>query len=166
MMSGHGMVWKSTNSFYEEVLLVPLIIRYPKLFKPQTCDMAVDFTDFMPTILALTDRKVPKQAQGQNLVPYLTGRKDKSKARQYTFSERVRQHKKGLRKVAPGTRAFFCVRGRGFKYCKYPGREYLYNLKKDPGEEKDLVKNPAYKARPKIMRKELAKWLKRTGWAG
>lgn len=166
MMSGHDMVWKSTQAFYEEVLHVPFMIRYPKKFRPQTCEMAVDSTDFMPTILALAGKKVPKQSQGQNLVPYLTGRKDQSKARQYTFSERVRPHKKGLRKVAPGTKASFCVRGQGFKYCKYPGQEYLYDLKKDPGEQNDIVKNPAYKSRLKIMRSELAKWLKRTNWTG
>ncbi len=166
MMSGHGMVWKSTNSFYDEIVRVPLIIRYPKLFKPHICDMAVDFTDFMPTILALGDKPIPKQAQGQNLVPYLTGQKDRSQARQYTFSERVSRHKKGLRKVAPGTKASFCVRGQGFKYCKYPGQEYLYDLKKDPGEEEDIVKDPLYKDRLEIMRTELDNWLKRTNWTG
>ncbi|MHC4424697.1 MAG: sulfatase family protein [Planctomycetota bacterium] len=164
MMSGHGMVWKSTHSFYDEIVRVPLMIRYPKLFKAQICDMAVDFTDFMPTILALTDRPIPKQAQGQNLVPYLTGQKDLSQARQYAFSERVTRHKQGLRKVAPGTKASFCVRGQGFKYCKYPGQEFLYDLQKDPGEEKDCAKDPLYKDRLDIMRTELANWLKQTNW--
>lgn len=166
MMSGHGMVWKSTQSFYDEIVRVPLIIRYPKLFKPQTCDMAVDFTDFMPTILALTDKPIPEQAQGQNLVPYLTGHKDRSQARQYTFTERVARNSKGLRKVAPGTKASFCVRGQGFKYCKYPEQEYLYDLRKDPGEEKDIVKDPLHTGRLEIMRTELADWLERTNWTG
>lgn len=166
MMSGHGMVWKSTHSFYDEIVRVPLIIRYPKFFKPQTCDMAVDFTDFMPTILALADNPIPKQAQGQNLVPYLTGQKDQSKARQYTFTERVAAHKKGLRKVEPGTKASFCVRGKGFKYCKYPDQEYLYDLRKDPGEQKNVVNDDAYKGRLKKMRTNLKRWLKRTDWTG
>ena len=166
MMSGHGMVWKSTKAFYDEIVRVPMIIRYPKMFRPQTCDMAVDSTDFMPTILALTGKTIPKQAQGQNLLPYLTGKKSQSKARQYTFSERVNRHRKGLREVAPGTKASFCVRGRGFKYCKYPNQEYLYDLKNDPGEEKTIVNDPAYKDRLEIMRTELTKWLKRTKWTG
>jgi len=166
MMSGHGMVWKSTQAFYDEIVRVPLIIRYPKLFDPQLCDIAADSTDIMPTILALTGRPVPDQAQGQNLVPYLTGRKDESQARPYAFSERVIRHREGIRKVAPGTKASFCVRGQGFKYCSYPGQEYLYDLKNDPGEKKDVVNDPAYKDRLDIMRTELARWLERTNWTG
>jgi len=166
MMSGHGMVWKSTSSFYDEIVRVPLMIRYPKQFKAQTCDMAVDFTDFMPTILALTDRPIPSQAQGQNLVPYLTCQRDQSEARQYSFTERVTRHKQGLRRVEPGTRASFCVRGRGFKYCKYTDQEYLYDLARDSGEERNCVSDPRYRKRLGIMRTELANWLKRTNWTG
>jgi arylsulfatase A-like enzyme len=166
MMSGHGMVWKSTQAFYDEIVRVPLIVRYPKRFKPQLCDMAVDFTDFMPTILTLLHRAVPEQAQGQSLVPYLTGKKDPSEARQYSFTERVTRHKQGLRRVEPGTKASFCVRGQRFKYCKYPNQEYLYDLKRDPGEERDCVSDPLYKDRLEIMRTELANWLKRTNWTG
>ncbi len=166
MMGGHGMVWKSTSAFYDEILRVPLLVRYPKRFKPQTCDMAVDFTDVMPTILALTGEPVPQQAQGQNLVPYLIGQADQAGARQYTFTERVARHKQGLRKVAPGTKASFCVRGQGFKYCKYPEQEYLYDLKEDPGEVKDVVNDSLYQDRLETMRTELANWLKRTNWTG
>ena len=46
-------------------------------------------TDLMPTLLELTGQPVPKAAQGQSLVPYLTGRADPSKARAYSFCERV-----------------------------------------------------------------------------
>jgi arylsulfatase A-like enzyme len=166
MMSGHGMVWKSTSSFYDDIVRVPLMIRYPKRFKAQICDMAVDFTDFMPTILALTGRSIPQQVQGQNLVPYLAGQSDQTQARQYSFTERVTRHKQGLRKVEPGTNASFCVRGQGYKYCKYPSQEYLYDLKRDPGEETDCVNDPLYKERLEIMRTELANWLKRTNWTG
>ncbi|KPK37980.1 MAG: hypothetical protein AMJ65_13505, partial [Phycisphaerae bacterium SG8_4] len=32
MMGGHGMVWKSTRAFYEEIVRVPLLISYPGEF--------------------------------------------------------------------------------------------------------------------------------------
>ena len=99
-------------------------------------------------------------------MPYLTGQKDQSEARQYSFTERVTRHKQGLRKVEPGTKASFCVRGQGFKYCKYPNQEYLYDLKRDPGEQKDCVSDPRYVERLEIMRTELTNWLKRTNWTG
>jgi len=165
MMGGHGMVWKSTTAFYEEVVRVPLMLRYPRRFKPQVSELAADSTDFMPTLLELVGHPVPEQSQGQNLVPFLTGRRNISKARQYTFSERVRPHPQGLRKVLPGTRAAFMIRGKGWKLIRYEdGRQYLYNLKEDPGETRNLDDDPKYISSRKKLAAEMNKWLKRTGW--
>jgi arylsulfatase A-like enzyme len=165
MKGGHGMVWKSTNSFYEEVVRVPLMLRYPRMFKPRVSELATDSTDFMPTLLEIVGHPVPEQSQGQSLVPFLTGRRDISKARQYTFSERVRPHPKGLRKVLPGTKGAFMVRGKGFKLIRYEdGRQYLYNLREDPGETRNLADDPKYLSSRKKLAAEMDKWLKRTGW--
>ena len=167
MMGGHGMVWKSTNSFYDEIARVPLLISYPRKFKPALNELAVDSTDFMPTLLELTGQPIPEQIQGQSLVPVLTGRRDISQARQYTFSERVRGNPKGRRKVLPGTKGAFMVRGKGFKLTRYEdGSEYLYDLKADPGETKNLADDPKYRLRGKALAAEMDKWLKRTGWPG
>ena len=165
MMGGHGMVWKSTNAFYDEIVRVPLMLRYPRKFKPQVSELATDSTDFMPTLLELAGHPIPEQAQGQSLVPFLTGRRTISKARQYTFSERVRPNPQGRRKVMPGTRAAFMVRGKGFKFIRYDdNQEYLYNLKEDPGETKNLANDSKYRSRRNKLAAEMDKWLKRTGW--
>ncbi len=162
MMGGHGMVWKSTNSFYEEVTRVPLMIRYPKKFKPQVSDIATDSTDLMPTLLGLAGKSIPPSVQGQNLVPFLTGQKNTSQARQFTFSERVRANPQGKRKVLPDTKGSFMIRGKGFKLVRYEnGQEYLYDLKNDPGETKDWTDYPAYQAIRKELSTELDNWLKR-----
>ena len=34
MAGGHGMVWKSNGSFYDEIVRVPLLIRYPACSSP------------------------------------------------------------------------------------------------------------------------------------
>jgi arylsulfatase A-like enzyme len=165
MMGGHGMVWKSTNSFYEEVVQVPLMLSYPRKFKPQVSELATDSTDFMPTLLELVGHPVPKQSQGQSLVSFLTGRRSISKAKQYTFSERVRPNPQGLRKVLPGTKAAFMVRGKGWKFVHYEdGGQYLYNLKEDPGETKNLVDDPKYRIIRRKLAVEMKKWLGRTDW--
>ncbi len=162
MMGGHGMVWKSTNSFYEEVTRVPLMIRYPKKFRPQVSDIATDSTDLMPTLLELAGKSIPPSVQGQNLVPFLTGQKNTSQARQFTFSERVRANPQGKRKVLPDTKGSFMIRGKGFKLVRYEnGQEYLYNLKNDPGETKGWADYPAYQAIRKELSTELDNWLKR-----
>ncbi len=165
MMGGHGMVWKSTTAFYEEVVRVPLMLRYPRRFKPQVSELATDSTDFMPTLLELVGHPVPEQSQGQSLVPFLTGRWEISKAKQYTFSERVRPNPKGLREVLPGTMGAFMVRGKGFKFIRYEdGRQYLYNLRKDPGETRNLADDPKYSSSRMKLAAEMDNWLKRTGW--
>jgi choline-sulfatase len=165
MMGGHGMVWKSTNAFYEEIVRVPFMLRYPHKFKPLVSEIATDSTDFMPTLLELVGHPVPDQSQGQSLVPFLTGRRSISKAKQYTFSERVRPHPKGLRKVLPGTKAAFMVRGKGFKFIRYEdGGQYLYNLREDPGETKNLDDDPKYRIIRRKLAVEMKRWLGRTGW--
>jgi arylsulfatase A-like enzyme len=163
MMGSHGMVWKSNHSFYEEVVRVPLIIRYPKKFKPQVSDIPTDSTDLMPTLLELTGKSIPSVVQGQSLVPFLTGQRDNSLARQFAFSERIRGNPKGRRKVLPGTKGSFMIRGKGYKLARYEnGQVYLYDLKKDPGETKNRADDPAYQAILKELSTELDNWFERT----
>jgi len=167
MMGGHGMVWKSTNSFYEEVVRVPLLIRYPERFKPQVSDLAADSTDFMPTLLELTGHRILQQAQvqGQSLVGFLTGRRDLSEARQYTFSERVRGNPQGRREVLAGTKGAFMVRGNGWKYLRYEnGQEYMYDLSQDPGETRDLAGDTKHRRGREKLAGVMDEWLRRTGW--
>jgi arylsulfatase A-like enzyme len=167
MMGGHGMVWKSTRSFYEEIVRVPLLISYRGKFKPGVSQRAVDSTDFMPTLLELAGRPVPEQAQGASLVQHLRGEKEGGKVREYTFSERVRPNPKGRRKVLPETRGDFMIRGRGWKYIRYGNRlEYLYDLREDPGETVNLIDNFESRSIREQLTAEMDKWLDRTGWTG
>ncbi len=167
MMGGHGMVWKSTRSFYEEIVRVPLLISYPGKFKPGVSGRAVDSTDFMPTLLELAGHSVPDQVQGASLARYLKGQEESGQVRQYTFSERVRPNPKGLRKVLPETKGDFMIRGRGLKYIRYANRqEYLYNLLRDPGEKVNLIDDPKAQAIREQLAGEMDRWLERTGWTG
>lgn len=167
MMGGHGMVWKSTTAFYDEVVRVPLLVRYRRKLRPRVSELAVDSTDFMPTLLELAGHPIPEQAQGQSLVPFLTGERNISKARQYTFSERVRANPQGRRKVLPGTKGEFMIRGKGWKFIRYhDGQEYLYDLNRDAGETRNLAHDPRYRSHRKELAAEMEEWLKRTGWPG
>ncbi len=164
MVGGHGMVWKSTSAFFDEIVRVPLLIRYPARFKPQKCDLAVDLVDLMPTLLDLTGQPIPKEVQGQSLVPFLTGQRDPSTARKYSFSERIPKNPTGARKVEPGTKGSFMIRGQGWKYIRYPNQEFLYHLAEDPGETRNVINEPACSAKRAELSSELDAWLQRTGW--
>ena len=165
MAGGHGMAWKSNGSFYDEIVVVPLLIRYPRLFSPQRCKLAVDLTDLMPTLLEIAGQPIPKQAQGQSLVPYLTGRRDSAQARRYSFAERVRANRQNTRRVEPGTPGSFMVRGQGWKYVRYwDGTEYLYHLATDPGETRNLASQADSAPVKRQMGGALQEWQQRTGW--
>ncbi len=167
MAGGHGMVWKSTDAFYDDVAQVPLLIRYPPKLKPQHSEIAVDLTDLMPTLLEFTGQSIPDQVQGQSLVPYLTGQASPNSARQFSFCERVSAHPKHLRRLPPGTRGSFMVRGQGWKYIRYHnGDEYLYDLTADPGETKNLAEDAGHLARKQKMMDGLKAWQQRTAWPG
>jgi len=166
MAGGHGMVWKSTGAFYDEIVRIPLLLRYPGAFKPQRCDLAADLTDIMPTLLDLTGQPVPPGVQGQSFVPYLAGRRDPSEARRYSFCERIGGNPQNTRKPVPPGKGQFMVRGEGWKYIHYAGGdEYLYHLAADPGETVNEAANPAHQQRKQQMVAALEAWLRQTGWA-
>lgn len=164
MMGGHGMVWKSTSAFYEEVTRIPLLIRYPRRVKPRRSNMAACLTDIMPTILELLGRPVPEHVQGQSLAPFLTGERDDAEGRPFSFSERVQRHPKGLRELGPETTGSFMIRGEGWKYIRYAqGNEYLYHLAEDPGETTNLAGEAQYAERKAELGGEMDEWLRETG---
>lgn len=167
MAGGHGMVWKSTNAFYEEVVRVPLIMRYPRELAPGRSGLAAGLTDLMPTLLDLVGHPVPDRLQGHSLAPCLRGERDPAEAPAYAFCERVAANPQHTRTVAPGTPGSFMVRGRGWKYIRYhDGEEFLYDLGSDPGETTDLAGDPSLRDRKAGLRRELDAWLAETGYPG
>jgi len=167
MAGGHGMVWKSTSAFYDELVRVPLLVRYPGRFASGPTSLAASLTDLMPTLLELAEHPIPEGVQGRSLASYLSGGRDPAEAYPYTFSERIPANPEHTRRVAPGTRGHFMVRGRGWKYVTYGnGEQFLYDLASDPGEVNNLAGDPSCQDRRAELRGELDTWLAATGWQG
>ncbi|MFQ6041717.1 MAG: sulfatase, partial [Candidatus Poribacteria bacterium] len=164
MAGGHGMVWKSTSSFYDEVVRAPLIIRYPAQVKPGKTDIAAGLTDVMPTLLDFAGHPIPDHVQGYNLAPYLRGERETG-IPDYTFCERVRPNPERTRTITDDTTASFMVRGRGWKYIRYSnGEEFLYDLMNDPGETRNLAGEESFQESKIELRRELGAWLLATGY--
>ncbi len=162
MNAGHGMVWKSTTAFYDEIVRVPLIISYPGVVKPQHSDIVTDLTDIMPTILDFTGLKIPTQAQGYSLVPYLTEQKTTTD-RKYALCERIQPTKGHFRKITKDNQSSFMLRNKEWKYVLYPdGDEYLYDLTTDSGEIVNLANNTKYKSIKDEIKNGLDNFLKTT----
>lgn len=54
MTGHHGMAWKSTQAFYDEIARVPLIISWPGMIRPGKTDAAASLVDLPATLLELT----------------------------------------------------------------------------------------------------------------
>lgn len=169
MAGEHGMVWKSTDSFYDGIARVPLIIRLPDADIPNVLEVPCDLTDVLPTILDIADETVPEHVQGESLLPYLTGEPDPERDTRYGYGEYVGSDPLKTRQVPEDVEGSFMIRGRRWKYVLYrDGDEFLYDRETDPKETDNRIGDDDPKAREarNRLREELANWLDRTGYPG
>ena len=117
--------------------------------------------------LSIQAHNVSDTSSDFTLIPFLTGEKDASEARQYSFCERVKPDKKGTRKITAKTEGAFMVRSDDFKLIMYPdGDSFFYDLKNDPDESYNIVNDLSYKMQILELEKALENWLKETNWKG
>jgi arylsulfatase A-like enzyme len=161
MAGGHGMVWKSNGSFYDEVARVPLIIRYPRHLKPHRSRAAADHTDIMPTILEFCRQPIPKDIAGHSLRSVLMQTPESQ--RLWAFCERKTSNPQHTRRPISGNNARCMIRGGGWKYCWYgTNRTSLYHLNEDPGECRNLIGIKQYQNVEREMKRALAEWQRET----
>ncbi|MFB3828051.1 MAG: sulfatase [Bryobacteraceae bacterium] len=154
MAGGHGMAWKSTSAFYDEIVRVPLIVSAPGRVEPGRSAAAASLTDLAPTILALAGVPAPAGMQGRSLL---------AKPREYSYCERVSANPAHTRRLAPDARAAIMIRGGGWKYSEYPnGTEFLYHLARDPGETCNLAAERAHASRKEKLRQLARQWQETT----
>jgi arylsulfatase A-like enzyme len=72
MFGEHGK-WVHGGSLYEEVLRVPLLVRYPGVVASRTISAPVQNMDLMPTILDFAGIPLPGNLQAVSLLPLLAG---------------------------------------------------------------------------------------------
>ena len=124
---------ESTHGFfvYQAALHVPLIIATPFLeLQGVTSAETVGLIDVMPTVLEMAGIPVPAEVQGKSLVPsfFRPGAAADRLAYSETFYPRYHYGWSDLQSVQDGR----------FKLILAPVPE-LYDLDRDPGEEKNLV---------------------------
>jgi arylsulfatase A-like enzyme len=143
--------WFDKRFAYDVSMGTPLLIKWPGQVKPgAVSNTMVQNIDFAPTMLDITGIPVPEWMQGLSLKPLMTGTQ-KTLPRKYLYYhyyEYSRDHT-----VIP----HLAVRGERYKLIYfYTVHEWeLYDLKKDPDEQKNLIKSSAYQAIFQKMKKEL-----------
>jgi arylsulfatase A-like enzyme len=138
----HGLVGHG-NSLYQELLRVPLIMRFPVMVKfpkfqvgRKVLTQPVRQIDIVPTTLDLLGIKGEGLIFGTSLLPLILGKKERLEELDYILSEEI------LRQ--PEAHDIRSLRWSGWKYIltldfeKGEYRRELYDLSQDPAETVDL----------------------------
>ncbi|HEX2627808.1 MAG TPA: sulfatase [Chitinophagaceae bacterium] len=145
--------WFDKRFAYDVSMGTPLLIRWPEHVKANTVNNhLVQNIDYAPTLLGIAGTQAPASMQGINLVPLLEG-KEKNLSRRYLYYhyyEFVKDHT-----VIP----HIAVRGERYKLIYfYTVNEWeLYDLQKDPAEQKNLIKSASHQKLILELKGELKK---------
>jgi arylsulfatase A-like enzyme len=146
---------------YEPGLHIPLLARGPGIKPGQVTDLFALNADFAPTFLDLAGLPVPADMHGKSLVPLLRGEKpnDWRDSIYYRYYHDPGHH---------NTRAHYGVRTATHKLIHYWKKDAweLYDLVKDPTEQKNLIDDPAQAATLVTLKAEIIRLQAQLGDTG
>lgn len=155
LMGEHGRM-NDKRWAWDEALRVPLLVRYPKLIAPgAVCESMALNIDLAPTLLELANVPSSVPRHGRSFVPLL--RDPKAPWRDAFLAEYF------LEKVVPNVPPWQAVRTDGWKYIRYAdssSMDELYDLRTDPREQRNLIRDPAAQSKLAEMRQALEQLLK------
>ncbi len=154
----HGLIDKRTA--YEASMRVPMLAYCPQIIRPGTViNEVVANIDIAPTILEAAGVKHPAYMDGKSFLPLLAGKP------QAKWREDGLLYEYYWERNFPQTPTMHALRTDRYKYIHYIGiwdTDELYDLKEDPMEVKNLVRETAHQETVKRMNKDLFKVLAQT----
>jgi arylsulfatase A-like enzyme len=144
-------VW-SHSPFYEEVTHTPLLIYMP-VVPPAVYSGLTSAVDLMPTVLDVMGQEIPSRVEGKSLLPMI--KDQKVAGREYVVSahpflnagDSLRSIDDFPRVTEKDSTATVTTDEWTLLYNTEPGLSELYNLKSDPGQEKNIINEHPDKAR-------------------
>lgn len=182
----YGLVEKTQNTFEDCLTRVPLIVKPPAgaALTPRVCDALVELVDFTATVYDLTGIDPGYDHFGRSLLPLLSG---SGGGRDAVFCEGGRrlgevQASERESASAAGPRGLYAPRIRlqvqldapyhgKAAMCRTAAHKYvrrlyeqdeLYDLALDPGEQRNVVDQPAYREVLGELRLRLLRWYQET----
>ena len=153
--AGHHGVWGKGNgtwpfNMFEESLRVPLIWNQPGRIKPSTPTGLVSSYDYFPTILDYVGIKPPEDPKrvGRSYAGLVEGKRTRWRDRLYFEYSNVRGIRTETMKYVERT-------------MEFPSE--LFDLEKDPGEDKNVINDPKYAKQLETLRKDLATYFTQQG---
>jgi N-acetylglucosamine-6-sulfatase len=154
----HGLIDK--RHAYEESMRVPLLVWAPGMVKANSVvEQIIMNVDLAPTFLEIAGISKPKQMQGYSFAEILKGN-NKAWPRDKVFYEYYWEA------AFPQTPTTFAIRTNQYKYIYYNGVwdiNELYDLKADPYEMNNLIRDTSFYKTGMALRTELFNWLQQTG---
>ena len=150
MAGAHGCIGKSIASFFDDLVRIPLVMRLPGRIRPGTVvKQPVSQIDYMPTILDYLALPVPKGIHGRSMRPLIDGRN--VQWRGHAFCQRAMRSR--------------MLRTRRYKYACNANRRMLalYDLQKDPHEDRNLADDKAHAKTVRHMHSRLLKVMAEDG---
>ncbi len=114
---GHG------HSLNQELINVPLMIKWPKGFPAKRVTTGADGVDLLQTLLGVLGQKAPKDVQGYDLLPF-------AQATGAVYPRAVM--------ASMGTGSFALQVGRAKAIFRSEASIQVYDVRKDPGEASDV----------------------------
>lgn len=151
MNASHRLASKSFA--YEESVGIPFIMKYKGVIPAGKVDskhFVSSGIDILPTLCDYAGAEKPEHLIGKSLRPVAKG-KDVANWRKYVVSEGGKWR---------------MLRTENYKYTTFSdpnSKESLVDMKKDPGEMRNLVDHPEYKQALREHRQLLAQWSDSTG---
>lgn len=155
----HGLTSKCCG--YEQVIRIPMAIRYPKAIKQgYRCKELVLNVDLAPTVISFCGLAVPRDASGQSLVPLLKNRVGSLEGWREDFLFEYWDNR-------PEFPAQLAVRTKTHKLIAYQYEPHmeLYDLENDPYERVNVARNSEYAVTLTNMEKRLKRLKEKTSWS-
>jgi arylsulfatase A-like enzyme len=151
MLSAHGFVFK-LGSGYDELMRVPLVVRYPPAVRPGKTDALVQNIDLLPTLLDLCGLSAPPHVDGRSFAALLAGKAATFRDQVVTVMHRTTM-----------------LATRDWKLVYSSSRETgpfleLYNRHEHPLEVANHAGDAACAPAFQQMKVRLAAWLRTTGY--
>ena len=135
LLGQHG-VFNEKRFAWDDCVRVPFIVRYPALGKPGRRTQMVVNVDVAPALVELAGVTWSEEFDGESFLPILRDPSDPG--RKAVLTEYFEE------KVVPLCPDWQAVRTTTHKFVRYPGNEHLnelYDLRSDPQEQNNLIRD-------------------------
>ncbi|MEM9480895.1 MAG: sulfatase [Verrucomicrobiota bacterium] len=157
MFGEHGLIDKRVA--YETSARVPMLMQCPNLFEGgKVVDEVVANIDIGPTVMEAMGLETPAHMDGQSFLPLARG--EEIAWRDYFLYCYYWEQN------YPMTPTQFALRGDQYKYITYYGvwdTDELFDIKADPGEQNNLIHDPAFAKTKEQMQSKLYEMIDNLG---